>query len=368
MIRVLHAADLHLDSPFQALGRDKALQRRSEQRALLGRIADAAREHRADIAVFAGDLFDAEDIFSDTGHMLEQVLSGMGIPVFIAPGNHDWFGPRSAWTRLTFGENVHVFTRPEIDCVPLPDLGVRVWGTAFTGKYRTPPLADFEAEKDGDTIDILAAHGEVGDAASMYGGITEEQLRRSGMDYAALGHIHSFSGLRRAGDTFYAWPGCPEGRGFDETGPKGVILAELSPGRCRAEFLPIPGRRYEIVSVDISDAADITAAVERAVPPDSGNDIYRVVLTGQAGSPPDLPALRRTLEGRFFALDLRDETTPRRDIWAERGTDSLKGLFLTRLWERWEATPGAAGRERILQAAKYGLAAMENGDEPPLSE
>ena len=142
MIRLLHGADLHLDSPFQALGREKALQRRSEQRRLLGRIGDIARERQADLAVFSGDLFDSENVFSDTGRILEEVLSGLDIPVFIAPGNHDWYGSRSAWTRLSFGENVHIFTRPEITCAALPDLGVRVWGSAFTGKYRTPPHAD----------------------------------------------------------------------------------------------------------------------------------------------------------------------------------------------------------------------------------
>ena len=366
MIRVLHAADLHLDSPFQALSREKALQRRSEQRALLSRIADAAREYRADIAVFSGDLFDSEDIFSDTGQMLVQTLSSMEIPVFIAPGNHDWYGPRSVWTRLPLGENVHLFKEPEITCAELPSLGVRVWGTAFTGRYRTPPLMDFEAAKDGDTVDILAVHGEVGNPASVYGAITEEQLARSGMDYAALGHIHSFSGLRRAGDTFYAWPGCPEGRGFDETGQKGVILAELAPGECHIEFLPIPGRRYEILRVDLTDEANASDAVLRRLSPDSGKNILRVVLTGQTDVPPDAAALRQLLESRTFAAELRDETVPRRDIWSERGTDSLRGLFLSYLWEKRESTPGAAGREKIDRAAVYGLAAMENSDEPPL--
>lgn len=366
MIRVLHAADLHLDSPFQALGREKALQRRGEQRKLLTRIADAAREHRADIAVFAGDLFDAEDIFSDTGRMIGQVFTAMEIPVFIAPGNHDWYGPRSAWTRLELGGNVHLFTGEAVECVELADLGVRVWGTAFTGRYRTPPLRDFEAEKDGDIVDILVAHGEVGDPSSRYGAITEEQLRRCGMDYVALGHIHSFSGLRRAGETFYAWPGCPEGRGFDETGEKGVILAELSPGECRLEFLPVAARRYEIRAVDVTDAPDIAAAAEAALPPENAEDIVRLILTGQTDAAPEPAVLRGRLEGRCFALDLRDETTPRRDIWAERGTDSLKGLFLAYLWDRLQATPGEAGRKKIRQAAKYGLAAMENADEPSL--
>ena len=367
MIRILHGADLHLDSPFQALDREKARLRREEQRELLNRIVRIARDRHADLAVFAGDLFDSENVFSDTGEVLEEALSSLEIPVFIAPGNYDWYGPRSAWTRLRFRENVHLFREPEITCAALSVPGVRVWGAAFTGRHRTPPLAGFEAEKDGDILDILALHGEVGDLRSVYGAVTEDQLRRSGMDYVALGHVHSYSGLRRAGDTFYAWPGCPEGRGFDETGQKGVILAELEPGNCRTEFIPTAARRYEILSVDVSGAEDPLSAIRAALPPDTARDIYRVILRGETAQPPEPASLRRGLEERFFAMELRDETVPRRDIWAGRGQNSLRGLFLERLWNQLEAASGAAGRERILQAARYGLAAMENGEGPPLS-
>lgn len=368
MIRVLHAADLHLDSPFQALTKDGAIRRRAEQRELLDRISAAAREHRADIAVFSGDLFDSENIFSETGRRVSEALSEMGIPVFVAPGNHDWYGPRSAWAGLTFGENVHIFTEPEITCVELENLGARVWGCAFTEKYREAPLAGFEAAKDGDTIDIMALHGEVGVPGSLYGAVREEELARSGMDYVALGHVHSFSGLRRAGQTFYAWPGCPEGRGFDETGEKGVILAEVEPGQCRIEFIPTAGRRYEILPVDISGAEDTLACVQAALPEGTNRDIYRLRLTGETDAAPDTAAIYRALEGRFFALEVRDETRLRRDIWEGSGGDSLKGLFLTRLRQMLDAAETDAERERITQAARWGLLAMEKGEELPISQ
>ncbi len=367
MIRILHAADLHLDSPFQALGREGAIRRRAEQRELLQRITAAAREHRADIAVFAGDLFDSENIFSDTGLVVSRALSDMGIPVFIAPGNHDWYGPRSAWERLELGENVHVFTGEEISCIELPELGARVWGSAFTQRYRDPPLAGFEAEKNGDIIDIMVLHGEVGNPGSAYGAVSEQELSCSGMDYVALGHVHTFSGLRRAGQTFYAWPGCPEGRGFDETGEKGVLLAELSPGRCGMEFIPVAGRRYEIVEADLTDAPDALAAVQAALPADTERDIYRIRLTGQTETAPDTAGLYRALEGRFFALELRDETRPCPDIWEAEGTDSLKGLFLSRLRRMLDTAEDDESRERVTQAARWGLLAMENGEELPLS-
>ncbi|MCD7844754.1 MAG: DNA repair exonuclease [Oscillospiraceae bacterium] len=366
MIRILHAADLHLDSPFQALGRERAAQRRAEQRSLLEQMAALAREEQADMALFAGDLFDSDSAFAETARLIEAVTADMAIPVFIAPGNHDWYGPRSPWARLRLGDNVHVFTEETIQCFPLPALKARVFGAAFTGQHRSPPLADFVPPgKMPGVTDILVLHGEVGSPDSPYGAITEAELAACGMDYVALGHTHSYSGPRQAGSTVYAWPGCPEGRGFDETGQKGVILAEASPGGCHVTFRPLAGRRYEVLSVDVTDA-DPLAAVEAALDRDTARDIYRIRLTGQTDETPDRAALTRALEGRFFALELRDETSPRRDIWEGREQDSLRGLFLARLWNQYQAAQEDEERARITLAAQFGLQALENFEEPPM--
>ena len=366
MIRILHGADLHLDSPFQGLSRDQAIARREEQRALLRRLGELAVEKKADIVLLAGDLFDSENAYHETVEQIGGALSGLPMPVFIAPGNHDPYTPRSAWERIRFGENVHVFSGEEMECVTLPELGLRVWGSAFTERYRRPPLTGFEAPARTDMLDVMVLHGEVGNPASNYGPINPGELAASGMDYVALGHVHGGSGLCRAGETFYAWPGCPEGRGFDETGEKGVLLVELEPGICRAEFVPLGGRRYEVLPVDVTEETDVLAALRKAVGEDTHRDIYRLILTGETDEAPDMNALRRELEGQFFALELRDETRPRRDIWAGRGEDSLKGLFLSRLYAMLARAGSDDERETITQAVRWGLRAMENGEELPL--
>ena len=364
MIRVLHAADLHLDSPFQAMGREKAALRREEQRGLLSRMAALVGEYEADIVLLAGDLFDADGHYSETARMLEQALPAMGVPVFIAPGNHDWYGPRSPWAGLDLGENVHVFTEEAVRCVKLPRLNVRVWGAAFTGRYRKPPLAGFQSEKQADTVDIMVLHGEVGDPASPYGAVSEEDIARSGMHYVALGHQHTFSSLRRAGNTFYAWPGCPEGRGFDETGEKGVLLADVGQDSCEAKFVCLGGRRYETLSVDLTESWDHARTVTDALGRDTSRDIYRVTLTGEPELAANVSGMRSALEGRFFALELRDETRLRRDVWDGRETLSLRGLYLAKLWKRYEAAESDGERASIELAARYGLRALENGEEP----
>lgn len=366
MIRILHGADLHLDSPFQALDRDRAIARRAEQREILRRIGTLAVERQADVVLLAGDLFDSQGAYPETARLLGEVLSGLPMPVFIAPGNHDRYSPRSAWESIAFGKNVHIFKDETLSCVELEALGLRVWGTAFTDRYRTPPLAGFEAPVKGSMLDVMVLHGEVGNPASNYGAISRQDIARSGMDYVALGHVHAASGLCKAGETFYAWPGCPEGRGFDELGEKGVYMLELEKGSCRCEFISLGGRRYEITEVDITNETDVPASVERVLPADTGRDIYRICLTGETDAAPDMGALTRALEGRFYVLELRDETAIRRDIWAGRGGDSLKGLFLSRLHGMLESAADAEERERITQAVRWGLRAMEKGEELPL--
>ena len=140
---------------------------------------------------------------------------------------------------------------------------------------------------------MLCLHADL--SPGPYNPITKEEIAGSGLTYLALGHIHQASGLLRQGNTFYAYPGCPEGRGFDELGEKGVLLVEAEGGKVNAEFVPLCRRRYEIVTVDVTDA-DPRQQLEAAVAPFSAADILRVVFTGEIGEDGvDLPALETPL-------------------------------------------------------------------------
>ncbi len=362
-IKILHAADLHLDSPFEALTDAQAVQRREEQRALLDALADKAQEQQVDAVVLAGDLLDTGSAYLETAERLASFFRRCAAPVFVAPGNHDYYSPHSPYARMDLPADVHIFRSAAIEAVALPEKGLRVWGGAFTDSQSGPLLRGFSVEKEPGTLDVLVLHGEVGAPASVYNPISEAEIAASGMDYIALGHNHTYSGLRRAGQTFFAWPGCTEGRGFDETGEKGALLVTLEAGRCQAEFLPLGQRRYEIVEVDVTEADDILPAVDAALPGASSRDICRIVLTGETETPPDLPALARALEGRFFSLQLRDKTRLRRPLWAQAGEDTLRGLFLARLRQRYEAAETPQEREAALQAARWGIQALDNGEE-----
>jgi exonuclease SbcD len=354
LIKFLHAADLHLDSPFAGLSPEKAAERRKEQRGLLQTIADCANENGCELLLLAGDLFDSDNAYPDTLEALSRAFASCQGQIVIAPGNHDCAVAGSAYRSAKWPENVHIFLNPWIESFDFPRLGCRVYGAGFVSPYQGALLEGFSAPADG-YVNLMVLHGDATNPASEYNPVSREQIASSSLAYLALGHVHAASGLLKAGHTYYAWPGCAMGRGFDETGPKGVYIGETDGSECRLHFCPLPGRRYEILRVPAySDFSELPANTE--------NDIYRIILTGEAEAP-DLPAIYRSLQGWFYSLSLRDETTPPVDLWAGAGEDTLKGLFLQALKKQYDAAEGAE-RRRFALAAEYGLAAMEGREAP----
>lgn len=364
MLHILHAADLHLDAPFASLPAHKAAERRAEQRDLIGRLADLARTRGADLVLLSGDLFDSADTYAETTQALARALGQTGCPVFIAPGNHDYFTLRSPYSALHWPENVHIFRSAALEAVERPDLGCAVHGAAFTAPAREDsPLSGFAAPGDG-LIHLGVLHGEV-DGKGRYGPIPRADIAASGLAYLALGHVHAGSGLQWEGGTAWAYPGCPEGRGFDELGEKGGLWVTLDDGAISVEFVPLARRRYRIVEADVSRAERPEDALLAALPEDAGADILRVLLTGESGVEGlDLAPLARLLEGRFYSADLRDMTRVRRDLWSRAEEDTLTGLFLRRMRERLAAAGDGDERAALERAVRFGLAALEHGEEP----
>ena len=362
MVRIIHAADFHLDSAFSGLPPEKARQRRRESREILDRLTALARERQVDMVLLSGDLFDGERVYPETVERLREALAALACPVFIAPGNHDPFTPRSPYARQTWPENVHIFRGGALEAVELPELGCVVHGAAFTAPERTDQvLAGFAAPADG-LVHILCLHGEVNAPASQYGPITREQIAASGLTYLALGHVHQCSGLQRQGDSFWAYPGCPEGRGFDELGDKGVLAGTVERGRVSLDFVPLCRRRYHILTADVT-GRNPRKALEEAMPATASDDVCRVIFTGETGEAGiDLAGLTGDYRDRFYALELRDQTRVSRDIWDRAGEDSLRGLFLRELRARYDAAEDEAEREKIAAAVRFGLAALEGRD------
>lgn len=361
MLKFIHAADFHLDSAFGALTPRQASARRRESRELCFRLADFVNRHGIDLVLLAGDLFDSGSAFRETGEQLAQALGQMEARVFIAPGNHDWYGPGSPYCTVDWPENVHVFREDRMTAVELPEWNLTVHGAAFVAPEQAAGLlAGFAAPADGRThIGLL--HGELDPAEARYDPIRREEIAASGLNYLALGHIHKRVEPQTYGRTLCAWPGCLEGRGFDELGEKGFYEGTVDNGTVSLSFVPFARRRYEILEVDVT-GREPRAAVEAALPADTEWDLYRILLMGETGEGGvNVTALRETLEDRFYALEVRDHTRMAEDVWARAGEDSLRGLFLRELRKRWDEADEAE-RDTVTRAARFGLAALDHRD------
>lgn len=358
-VKILHAADFHLDSPFDALTNEMAAVRRREQRALLDRIADIAEEENVQLVLLSGDLLDSTTSYYETQDILTGTFSRIKAEIFISPGNHDYYCPKSPYAYVKFPDNVHIFTSPLVGSVTLAQLGCRVWGAGFNDQYSRPLLAGFKAEDSGMT-DIMVLHGDT--AGDAYNHIREAEIASSGLHYLALGHIHSFSGIKKAGRTYYAYPGCPEGRGFDETGEKGVIIGTVDKSGCDLRFRPLGGRTYKTLYIDLTGLDDAADAISASLPQHTERDIYRLILTGEYGGAIYIQFLKDKFADRFFHLSIQDITRPPRDIWASAGDDTLRGIFLRTLKQKYDAADDSA-KNSIVLAVRYGLAALDNGEE-----
>lgn len=259
---------------------------RQESRELPGRLVDWANDHGARLMLLAGDLFDSDQLYSQTAQMLAQALSRFRGTVVIAPGNHDWLSAASPYRQPIWPDNVHIFLGRGIERLALPELQCTVYGAAFTAPEEPESgLRGFHAQPDGSAR-IMVLHGDMGSRESRYRPLTPEEIAATGLDYLALGHVHAPSAMNRAGNTVWAYPGCPQGRGFDELGERGFLFGDVEPGRVDMRFVPFAGRRYESLTVDVS-GGDALDAIRRSLPPDTSRDIYRIRLTGETAEPFD---------------------------------------------------------------------------------
>ncbi len=319
MIKILHSADWHLDAPLGGFTHAQKEFLRKKMLKLPDMIADIAIREECQICLLSGDLFDGA-YTKESADAVYRALERMSIPVFIAPGNHDYVCDSSPWIRESWPPNVHIFKKQAITSQVVSELDCRIYGAGFQSMECPGLLADFQAGGH-EKYALMVLHADPTSTASAYCPVTAAQIRDAGLDYVALGHIHA-PGRFGAGAGMCAWPGCPMGHGYDETGVKGVLVVELEES-AHVRFLPLDVPRFYDSSAVAGD--DPVGAVESLLPPGGSEDFFRIRLTGEVRH----NAIDR-LNGRFPQypnLRILDETIPAGDIWETVGQDSLEGMY-----------------------------------------
>ncbi len=340
MIKILHSADWHLDSPMLRYSPTQAKLLRQSLQSIPGLLADACRRENCDLVLLSGDLFDGA-YAADTLALVKKALADMAVPVFISPGNHDFVGEESPWLGESWPENVHIFTHPVLESVDVPALDCCVYGAGFIGASCMGLLRDFTPNHT-ERYGVGVLHGDPTQINSDYCPVTQQQVAASGLHYLGLGHIHK-GGFFQSGETLCAWPGCPMGRGYDETGEKGYYIVTVG-DTVAARFVPLPLPRF----FDLTVTAD--TELSTLLPPVGNDDFYRITLTGP-WEKPDLAAMRKDLS-RFPNLELRDETVPPTEIWGSADQDTFEGMYFKLLQDAMAEAQDESARKQILLAAQ----------------
>ena len=356
MIRILHCADLHLDAPFSLKTPRQAERHRTELRSDLSSVTLLIRTQKIQVCLMSGDLFDRNEVTVETRRLMEKEFADCPDCRFIlAAGNHDPLTDASPYRYFQFSPNVTVLPA-ERTVIHLDELNTDVYGYSFDGKNNGEnPLTSWTIE-DPERINLLCVHADVDAPDSPYGPCSKADIGKSGFDYVALGHVHKGSGLQNENGVFWAYPGCLEGRGFDETGYKGVLIGEVEKGKADLAFERISKRRYEILRCDVTGCdREEAVARARAMVREAGEDtVIRLILTGEVREGMIILPESLVYDGwRGDEVEIRDETVLAPDFTELEENTTLKGVFYRLMKEK------IAAGEADEDALKYGLMALE---------
>lgn len=321
-LKIIHCADIHFDSAMSGLtDTSKVNIRREDMKETFKRIISLC--DNADLLLISGDLFDGKNVSLKTLEFLKEEFSKIpDVRVFIVSGNHDYMSENSPYKTFDFGKNVHIFDT-QIECVE--EDGYDIYGISFKSANDEREMLSGFSVKNPDKINICVLHANLG--GNDYNPLKISDIEKSGLDYLALGHVHKASEVKKAGKTHYAYCGCPEGRGNDETGEKGVYAIEIvSSGIVNSQFVPVCTRMYIDEEIDVSGADSYDAIMTKINEKYQGEKhLYRFTLTGNCNMAIDTEVIKEKVQG--FAVTVKDRTTPGIDLEKLSKEFSLKGLF-----------------------------------------
>lgn len=381
MIAFVHAADLHLDSPFVGVAEmDEGVAEvvRHSTFQAYDNLIDLCLRESVDFLLVAGDVYDGADRSLKAQLAFRDGLarlSDSGIRSFVVHGNHD---PLDGWaSSLEWPEDVHIFGGRRVESVMYHRDGVArclVHGISFSHREVRTNLARQFRVSDIPVPQVGLLHCNVGDATGHAG---YAPCRFSDLDpemtYWALGHVHTRRILSRERPTV-VYPGNPQGLNIKESGPRGCMLGKISDdGAVDIGFVPVDAVRWrrESIPLDKIDSEEgLLSLIEGAVNTvQAGSDgrpcICRLTLEGRSALHPtlkkagyleDLLGHAREM-GRdlspFVWIDRIDcRTRSVMDIQARRRSQDFVGDLL-RIADAWRGDPTGLGGEQAGLAELY---------------
>ena len=385
MVKLIHTADLHLDSAFRSrFTKEEAENRRQKQLMAWKELLSFAVEKKVHGVLIAGDLFDSPVVSHGTmDFFLSTIAEHPEISFFYLRGNHDTentfryqenlpknlflFSEKGKKYRLkdklllagveygtkdiSFGEDegstqgagqaaeqgIGQEAEQAIGQGVVPEAEQR------TGQGIEPEEESKFLKLKKEDCNILLLHGALyqgtpkGDVLQGEEGIFLKNLEKLPLSYIALGHIHKGGEGKLNNGALWAYPGCLQGRGFDEEGERGFLYLKIEEEKKEIQkaFIPIKQGEFRILGIELLGDEGTLACLkkieeEMEKASISKEDSLRIVLKGKKDLEQErnLRYLQLQLQDRVFFLEIQDESELNWNREEAMKEKSLKGEFL----------------------------------------
>lgn len=336
-MKIIHCADLHLDSKLNAnLSKEQARERKREILNTFSNLVAYAIRNEVSAILIAGDLFDTSRISALTRNtVINLIVNNPDLKFYYLKGNHD--NDNFLDSIEDIPDNLYMFSNKWQAYELEEGSGIFIHGIELDRDNSKSSQVSF-APNPLD-FNIVMLHGQESESVNKDKAeiIDIRQFRNKGIDYMALGHIHAYKMAELDGRGYYCYPGCLEGRGFDETGDHGFVMLDINveTKTFTREFVSFATRRLYDVYADVSglnNTPEMLEVVKRALR-ESGateRDLVKVIIAGNVDveCEKDTDFIRYSLCDDYYFLKVYDETTLKVDYESYMLDESLKGEFL----------------------------------------
>ena len=322
-MQIIHTADLHLDSRLETnLDPVKAKERKRELLLSFDNLINYAKNNNVEAILISGDLFDRPKISAKTREYILGIIEDAPMIQFLLIyGNHDF----NMFQEHPMGlpSNLHIF-KDKWETISFKNVDI----TGISGEGISPALYD-NLCLNRSKKNIVMLHGDITNLNS----IPLSMLKERNIDYLALGHLHKYQKGKLDDRGIWVYPGCLEGRGFDEEGPKGFVLLDITDSSIESKFIPFSKRILHDIKVDITNCdswVEIRRNVTLKLTDIPQSDMIRIRLVGEY----DLSLIKqnelleRSLNQQYYFARVSDESRLRINPKEYENDISLKGEFI----------------------------------------
>ena len=387
LMRFIHMADVHFDSPFTVLASRENLanERRLEQMKAFADAIEYIKENQIPFLFISGDLYEQKYIRKSTIEYINNLVKEIpNTQIFITPGNHDPFLVNSFYNTFKWNDNVTIFDS-EIKIVETEEADI--YGFGFTDFYCENSQIEKINIKNKNKINILIAHGSLDASKTLdmqYNPLNSNKLKEIGFDYAALGHIHKANFEENKNNFIY--PGSLISFGFDELGEHGFLDVEINKNNSeinnlinlkinnnnlnnsginknnfkinkKIKFIKADKRVFEEIKLNISEINSEEELIEeiKNIKTDKQKN-YKVIFEGYKNTEINLNKIQKMVLNETI-LKVKDFSKMKYDINELANQNNLKGVFINRILQKEQE--GICTKEEMEEAIEIFINALK---------